>query len=79
MFVCVYYCVYVYGDVPHCVCGVFDGGGNTFAVRCCEEADYRLCVFSQIEARYPGGITGKKFFCPDKSVLSGHYNLEINF
>lgn len=41
--------------------------------------DNRLRVFSQTRNGIPGSITGKKFFYPDKTLLSGHYNLGINF
>jgi hypothetical protein len=49
----------MYEDVLCASLRLFAGAGNTFAVCARRDADYRLCVFSQVK---PGGYFGKKIF-----------------
>ena len=55
--VCTIVCVCVWARA-HVRKGLFCGGGNTFAVYAGWQADYRLCVFTQVKDG--GCISGKK-------------------
>lgn len=58
------------------------GVDNRLATFARIKADNRLCVFIWNRTNTPGppGVfSGKKIFFLDKTLLSGQYNLEINF